>query len=409
MRIFKKILTGLVFCSLIFIAGNAFAQNNYGPGVTDTEIKIGNTSPYSGPASSYSTIGKAIDAYFNKVNTEGGINGRKINFISLDDGYSPPKTKEQYRKLIEKEKVFAIFQTLGTPTNSAVHRYVNQKKVPHLFLATGATKWSDPENFPWTIGWQPNYQVEGAVYGAYILKHHPEGKIAILYQNDDYGKDYVTGLKNGLGKKAESMIVATESYEATDPSIDSQIIKLKASGADIFFNVTTPKFSAQAIKKVHELEWQPLHILNSVSASIAAVLKPAGFEKSQGIISTSYLLDPHDPEHEKHEDILQWQEFMDQYYPNGDRKNTFNLYGYAVAQTLVHVLEKCGDDLTRENLMRQVTNINNLRVRGLSTGVLINTSPTDYNPVESMEMIQFQGEGFVRLGGVIKVGNDLNP
>ena len=409
MRKFIKLFTGLFFCSLIFTAGLTFAQKSYGPGVTDTEIKIGNTNPYSGPASAYSTIGKALNAYFDKVNAEGGINGRKINFISLDDGYSPPKTKEQYRKLIEKEEVLAIFQSLGTPTNSAVHRYVNQQKVPHLFLATGATKWSDPENFPWTIGWQPNYQVEGAVYGTYLLQNRPEGKIAILYQNDDYGKDYVTGLKNGLGDKAESMIVATESYEVTDPSIDSQIIKLKASGADIFFNVTTPKFSAQAIKKAHELEWQPLHLLNSVSASIAAVLKPAGFEKSQGIISTSYLLDPHDPEHAKHEDILHWQEFMDQYYPDGDRKNTFNLYGYAVAQTLVHVLEQCGDDLTRENLMRQATNIRNLRVRGLSMGVLINTSPTDYNPVESMEMIEFKGEGFVRLGGVIKVGNDLNP
>ena len=408
MKILKQMMISLVFCSLIFTVGNTFAQKDYAPGVSDIEIKIGNTNPYSGPASSYSTIGKAIKAYFDKVNAEGGINGRKINFISLDDGYSPPKTKEQFRKLIEKEEVFAIFQSLGTPTNSAVHRYINRKQVPHLFLATGAAKWADPENFPWTIGFQPDYQVEGAIFGSYLLQNHSNGKIAILYQNDDYGKDYVTGLKNGLGDKAESMIIAKESYEVTDPSIDSQIIKLKASGADIFYNVTIPKFSVQAIKKIYELQWKPVHLFNSVSNSIAGVLKPVGFEKSQGIISTRYLLDPNDPEHAQHEDILDWQEFMAQYYSNGDRKSPFNLYGYAVAQTLVHVLEKCGDNLTRENLMKQATNIKNLRVRGLSPGILITTTPTDYRPIESMELIQFKGDGYISLSGVIKGGNDLN-
>lgn len=398
----------LLFCVSIF-AFLAFASNAYAqwPGVTKTEIKIGNTNPYSGPASSYSTIGKSIKAYFDKINAEGGINGRQVKFISLDDGYSPPKTKEQFRKLVEKEKVSFIFQSLGTPTNSAVHRYINKKKVPHLFVATGATKWGDPENFPWTMGWQPNYQSEGAVYASYLLQFKPNAKIAILYQNDDYGKDYVKGLKDGLGDKANTMIVAEESYETTDPSIDSQIVKLKASGADTFYNVTIPKFAAQAIKKNYQLNWKPTHLLNSVSNSIAAVLRPVGFEKAQGIISTRYTMDPNDPEHEKTNDIIKWREFMDQYYPDGDRKSAFNLYGFAVGQTMAHVLRQAGDDLSRENIMKQAANIKDLEILGLAKGILINTSPTDYFPIESMEVIEFQGEGYKSLGAVVKGGNDL--
>ncbi len=406
MTILKRLSVCTAAFAFLFVASTLSAADM--PGVTDTEIKIGNTNPYSGPASSYSTIAKSINAYFNKVNDEGGINGRKLNFISLDDAYSPPKTKEQFRKLVEKDKVAFIFQSLGTPTNSAVHRYMNKKKVPHLFLATGAAKWGDPENFPWTMGWQPSYQAEGAVLANYVLQNHPNGKIAILFQNDDYGKDYVKGLKDGLGDKAKTMIVAEESYETSDPSVDSQVIKLKASGADIFYNVAIPKFAAQAIKKIHALEWKPVHLLNSVANGIASVLKPAGFDKTQGIISTRYILDPNDPEHEKLEGIIKWKAFMDEYYPEGDRKNAFNVLGYAVAQTMVHVLEKSGNDLSRENIMKQAANIKKLKVLGLTPGITISTSPTDFRPIESMEAIRFIGEGYQSVeGGVIKSGNDL--
>ncbi|MBF0277653.1 MAG: ABC transporter substrate-binding protein [SAR324 cluster bacterium] len=395
-----------IICAIGFVTLTAAISAAEMPGVTDKEIKIGNTMPYSGPASAYGTIGKAINAYFNKVNAEGGINGRSIRFISLDDGYSPPKTKEQIRKLVEKEKVLLVFQSLGTPTNAAVHSYLNKKRVPQLFVATGASKWSDPENFPWTMGWQPNYQTEGQIYGSYILKNHPDGKIGILYQNDDYGKDYMIGLKKGLGDRSNSMIVAEESYETTSPTIDSQIIKLKASGANIFFNVTTPKFAAQAIKKIFDFNWKPVHFLNNVSASVGAVLKPAGLEKSQGIISVSYYMDPTDPHYQNTEGMKRWQKFMADYFPEGNRKESLNMYGYLVAQTMVHVLKKCGDNLTRENVMKHAANIRNLKLDTLYEGIEVNTSPSDFRPVESMQPTVFKGESFVPLGEIVKSGND---
>ncbi len=382
-------------------AGAANAEKKYGPGVSDTEIKIGNTNPYSGPASSYGTIGKAIKAYFDKVNAEGGVNGRKIKFITLDDGYSPPKTKEQFRKLVEKEKVLLIFQSLGTPTNSAVHKYMNKKKVPHLFVATGATKWGQPKKFPWTMGWQPNYQTEGAVFANYLKINKPGAKVGILFQNDDYGKDYVKGFKDALGPLASKFIVAEESYEVTDPTVDSQVINLKASGADTFFNVAIPKFAAQAIRKAYDSGWKPLQLLNSVSASVSSVLKPAGFEKSNGVITTLYLKDPTDPAWKQDPEYLAWVKFMDTYYPSGDKDNSFNAYGYAVGHTLIQVLKQCGDNLTRANIMKEAANVRKLRVPMLLPGITISTSPEDFYPIESMQMQRFNGKEWERFGKTV--------
>src|SRR6187402_772048 len=313
----------------------AGAQKKYDPGASDTEIRVGNIMPYSGPASAYGTIGKAQAAYFRMINEQGGINGRKINFISYDDGYSPPKTVEQARKLVEGDEVLLIFQSLGTASNSAIQKYMNAKKVPQLFVATGATKWGDPKHFPWTMGWQPSYQAEGQIYAKYLLEKHPNAKIGILYQNDDYGKDYVKGMKDGLGAKAASMIVSEQPYETSDPTVDSQIVNLKASGADVFFNVTTPKFAAQAIKKSAEIGWKPLHLLNNVSNSVGSVLKPAGLEASKDVLSTGYLKDPTDPTWNDDAGKKEWLAFMDKYYPDGDKASSFTVYGYTVAQTLV--------------------------------------------------------------------------
>lgn len=396
----------------IFLSGILAVTFGFGSAATAAapeEILIGNTAPYSGPASVYSTIAKAIDAYFTKVNDEGGINGRKIKFHSLDDSYSPPKTKEQFRKLVEKEKVLLIFQSLGTAPNSAVRRYMNKKKVPQLFVATGAAKWNDPSNFPWTMGWQPNYEVESELYARWILKNRPKAKIGILSQNDDFGRDFLKGLRKGLGDRYDKMVVGTETFEPTDPTIDSQVIKLKAAGADLFLNVATPRTASQAIKKIYDLQWKPTHIIANVSSSIASVLKPAGFEKSQGLISTRYFLDPNSPTDEKTKGIKDWKAFMAKYYPKGDTSNAFNVYGYLVAQTMVHVLEKCGNDLSRENIMKQAANIKGLALDALIPGITINTSPTDYSPVESMELIEFKGENWVPgEGGVIRSGNDVN-
>ena len=404
MRRFKKTHQAILLAAataLVGVSNYATADKKYGPGVTDSEIKIGNTNPYSGPASAYSTIGKGINAYFDLVNASGGVNGRKLNFVTLDDGYSPPKTKEQFRKLIEREKVAFMFQSLGTPTNSAVHKYVNQKKVPHLFVATGATKWGQPEKFPWTMGWQPTYQTEGQIYAAYLLKTKPNAKVAILYQNDDYGKDYVKGLKDGLGTMAKTMVIAEESYEVTDPTVDSQIVNLKASGADTFFNVAIPKFAAQAIRKAYDIGWRPVHLLNSVSNSISSVLKPAGLEKSKGIITTIYLKDPTDAEWQEDPEYKDWVAWMDKWYPQGDKDSPFNVYAYAVAQTMVHVLENCGDDLTRENIMKQAASIKNLRPKMLLPGISISTSSSDFYPIEAMQMQTFDGSGWVRFGEII--------
>jgi branched-chain amino acid transport system substrate-binding protein len=383
---------------LAVAATPAAAQKKYDPGASDTEIKIGNINPYSGPASAYGTIGKAISAYFDKVNAEGGINGRKIKFITYDDGYSPPKAVEQARKLVESDEVLLIFQSLGTPSNTAIHKYMNAKKVPQLFVATGATKWGDPKNFPWTMGWQPNYQTEGRIYARYLLEKYPNGKIGILYQNDDYGKDYVKGLKDGLRDKIK--IVAELPYEPADPTVDSQIVNLKASGADIFYNVTTPKFAAQAIRKAAEIGWKPVHVLNSVSASVGSVLKPAGFQHSQGIITTSYLKDPTDPTWKDDAAMKEWRAFMAKYYPAGDLNTPFNVYGVLVAQTLVQVLKQCGNDLTRANVMKQAAGLKGLELGLLIPGIKINTSPTDFYPIEQMQMAEFKGESFHLFGPV---------
>jgi branched-chain amino acid transport system substrate-binding protein len=388
--------------TLALAATPALAQKGkYDIGATDTEIKIGNIMPYSGPASAYGVIGKTEAAYFNKINAEGGIKGRKINFISQDDGYSPPKTVEQARKLVESDEVLLVFNSLGTPPNSAIQKYMNTKKVPQLFVATGATKWNDPKDFPWTMGWQPSYQSESQIYAKYILKNHPNAKIAILYQNDDYGKDYVKGLKDGLGDKAASMIIAEESYEVTQPTIDSSIVKLKSLGADVFFDVTTPKFAAQAIKKMAEIEWKPTHFLNNVSISIGAVMKPAGFENGQGIISSIYLKDPTDPQWKDDPAVKAWNVFLDKYYPEANRADASVMYAYIVAQGLVHVLKNCGNDLTRENVMKQAASMKDYEPAGLLPGVKVNTSATDFAPLSQLQLMRFKGEGWERFGEII--------
>ena len=394
-------IASAAFALLAASSSGAFAQKKYDTGATDTEIKIGNIIPYSGPASSYGVIGKTEDAYFKKINAEGGINGRKINFISYDDGYSPPKTVEQARKLVESDEVLLIFNPLGTPPNSAIQKYMNSKKVPQLFVATGATKWNDPKEFPWTMGWQPNYQSESRIYAKYILKEKPDAKIAILYQNDDYGKDYIKGLRDGLGAKAASMIVAEESYEATQPTVDSSIVKLKSTGADIFFNISGPKFAAQAIKKMNEIEWKPLHILNNVSTSIGAVMKPAGFENAQGIISSAYLKDTSDPQWENDAGMKAFDEFLARYYPEGNRVDASVLYGYTVAQGLVHVLKACGDDLTRENIMKQAASIKGLELGGLLPGIKVTTSATDFAPISQLQLMKFNGDKWDLFGEII--------
>jgi branched-chain amino acid transport system substrate-binding protein len=379
----------------------ALAQKKYDIGATDTEIKIGNIVPYSGPASAYGVIGSTEAAYFKKINAEGGINGRKINFISYDDGYSPPKTVEQARKLVESDEVLLIFNPLGTPPNSAIQKYMNAKKVPQLFVATGATKWNDPKEFPWTMGWQPNYQSESRIYAKYLLKEKPNAKIAVLYQNDDYGKDYLKGLKDGLGAKGATMIVAEESYETTEPSIDNHIVKLKSTGADVFFNVTTPKFAAQAIKKMSEIEWKPLHLLNNVSSSIGSVMKPAGFEASQNIISSSYLKDTSDPQWKNDPGMKEFDEFLTKYFPEGNRIDASVMYAYTVAQGLVHVLKACGDNLTRENVMKQAASIRDLELGGLLPGIKVNTSASDFAPISQLQLERFKGEKWDLFGDVI--------
>jgi branched-chain amino acid transport system substrate-binding protein len=402
----KNRMTLLTVAALGFAvaATPALAQKKYDPGASDSEIKIGNINPYSGPASAYGLIGKTIGAYFNKVNAEGGINGRKINYISYDDGYSPPKAVEQARKLVESDEVLLIFQSLGTPSNSAIHKYMNAKKVPQLFVATGATKWGDPKNFPWTMGWQPNYQSEGRIYAKYLLDNHPNGKIGILYQNDDYGKDYVKGMKDGLGAKAATMIVSEQPYETSDPTVDSQVINLKASGADVFFNVTTPKFAAQAIRKAHELGWKPVHLLNNVSNSVGSVLKPAGFDAAKDVLTTAYFKDPTDPTWKDDAAYKKWAEFMGKYFADGDKSSSFTVYGYAVAQTLVQVLKQCGNDLTRENVMKQAANLKNVEIDMLLPGINVNTGTSDFFPIEQMQMMRFNGQRWELFGPVLNGG-----
>ena len=382
-------------------ASSAYAQKKYDPGATDTEIKIGQTVPFSGPASAYATIGKAQAAYFNMINAQGGVNGRKINLIQYDDAYSPPKAVEQVRKLVESDEVLLTFQIIGTPSNAAVQKYLNTKKVPQLFAATGASKFTDPKNFPWTLGFNPNYFVEGRIYGQYILKEYPNAKVGVLYQNDDLGKDYLNGIKSGLGDKAATMIVAEASYEVSDPTIDSQILKIKSAGADLFFSASTPKFAAQAIKKNAELGWKPVHILDINATSVGAVMQPAGLEASKGVISVNYGKDPLDPTWKDDPGMKRYFEFMAKYYPEGDKNSSFNSYGYGTAQLMVHVLKQCGDDLTRENVLKQATNLKNVQLDLALPGILGNTTPNDYRVNKQLQMMKFNGERWELFGPII--------
>jgi len=379
----------------------ALAQKKYDPGVSDTEIKIGNVEAYSGPASAYGVIGKTEDAYFKMINDQGGINGRKINFISYDDGYSPPRTVEQIRKLIESDEVFLVFNALGTPTQTAVQKYQNAKKVPQLFLATGASKWNDPKDFPWTMGFQPSYRVEARIFAKYILKEKPNAKVAIFYANDDFGKDYVAGIKEIFGDKAKSLIVAEESYETTEPSIDSHIVKLKDTGADVFVNISTPKFAAQAIKKMAELGWKPMHLMTDVSISIGAVMKPAGLDASEGVLSAGYLKDASDPQWKDDAGMKKFMAFIEKYMPGADISDLNLVYGYAAAQTMVQVLTQAGDNLTRENVMKQAASLKGFAPDTLITGITINTSATDFAPIEQLKMMQFKGGKWDLFGDII--------
>jgi branched-chain amino acid transport system substrate-binding protein len=381
----------------IAIASPASAQKKYDPGATDTEIKIGNIMPYSGPASAYATIGKTEAAYFNKINAEGGINGRKINFVTYDDGYSPPKTVEQARRLVESDEVLLVFNPLGTPGNTAIQKYMNAKKVPQIFVSTGAAKWNDPKNFPWTMGWQPSYQVEARIYAAYILKNHPGKTVGVLYQNDDFGKDYLIGLREGLGDQAGKLIVVESSYETSSPTVDSQVVQIKGANPDIFVNITTPKFAAQAIKKIGELKWIPIHFLTNVSASVGGVMKPAGYENDQGILSAAYMKDPKDEQWKNDAAMNEWRAFMTKWYPEGDQEDGATVVGYGVAQGIVQVLKQCKDDLTRENIMKQAANLN-FEIGIYLPGTKIRTSPTDFAPIEQLQMMRFKGESWELFG-----------
>jgi ABC-type branched-subunit amino acid transport system substrate-binding protein len=385
---------------LIAAMGSATAQKKYDTGATDIEIKIGNIIPYSGPASAYGVVGKAMEGYFKKINDEGGINGRKVNFISYDDAYSPPKAVEQTRKLVESDEVLLVFGALGTPSNSAIQKYMNARKVPHLFLATGATKWNDPKAFPWTMGWLPSYQREGRIYAKYLLKEKPDAKIAVLYQNDDFGKDYLKGIQDGLGAK-KAMIIAEESYELSEPTIDSHIVKLKSLTPDVLVVFTTPKFGAQTIKKVGELGWKPTIIIANVSASTATVMKPAGFDNAQGVISASYAKDASDPQWNDDPGMKEFKAFLAKYVPEANVADSSALTGYNMAQTMTALLKQCGDDLTRANVMKQAASIKDLQQGGLLPGIRINTSPTDFSPIEQLQLMRFKGERWELFGGVV--------
>jgi len=397
---FRTLLATLGLSGLIIAAAlaPANAQNKYDPGVTDTEIKIGNINPYSGPASAYGTTGRTEAAYFRKINAEGGINGRKINFISYDDAYSPPKAVEQARKLVESDEVLLIFSSAGTPSNTAIQKYMNAKRVPQLFVQSGATKWNDPQNFPWSMGWSPNYQNEARIYARYILREKPNARIAVIYQNDDYGKDYLKGLKDGLGDKATSMIVAEDAYEVAEPTIDSHVVKMKSLNADVFVDITTAKFAAQAIRKAAEIGWKPLHFLNNVSTSIGAVIKPAGFENAQGIISVAYLMDALDPQWKDDPGMKAFDDFLAKNFPGGNRADSLVMTGFNMAQTLVQVLKQCGDNLTRANVMKQAENLKDFRTTNLLPGITINTNPIDFAPIKQVQLRRFNGERWELFG-----------
>jgi ABC-type branched-subunit amino acid transport system substrate-binding protein len=395
----RSILAAAPAAALAFKAWPARAKE-YGPGVTDSEIKIGNTVPYSGPGSSYGTIGKAQTAYYKMLNEQGGINGRQVNFISYDDAYTPPKTVEMTRKLVEQDGVLLIESPLGTPTSSAVWQYMNQKKVPQLFIASGASKWNDPKGHPWTMGWQPNYQSEGHIYAAYVLQQKPDGKIGVLFQNDDFGKDYLKGVKDGLGSKA-AMIVNEAPYETTDPTVDSLIVAMKGAGCDVLINCGIPKFAAQAIRKAAEIDWKPLHVLSSVGNSVGAALKPAGFENAKDIVSDFYIKDPTDPAWKDDQGRKDWIVFMDKYYPDGDKTDAGNVVGYSQAQTVAQVLTQCGDTLTRENVMKQAASLKDFVLPMILPGIKLNTTPTDFAPMKQVQMARFTGERWELFGSLL--------
>ncbi|MBI5262290.1 MAG: ABC transporter substrate-binding protein [Bradyrhizobium sp.] len=395
---YAAISTALVL--LAATGGNALAQKKYDSGASDSEIKIGNIMPYSGPASAYGVIGKTEAAYFRKINAEGGINGRKINFISYDDAYSPPKTVEQARKLVESDEVLVIFNSLGTTPNGAIRKYMNSNKVPQLFVASGASKWNEPKEFPWTMGWQPSYQSEARIYAKFLMQEKPDAKIGVLYQNDDFGRDYLKGLKDGLGAKA-AMIVGEESYETSEPAIDGHVVKLKATGANVFISITTPKFAAQAMKKIAEIDWRPLQIVSNVSASVGGVIEPAGFENAQGLLSAAYAKDGADPRWDDDPGMKNFLEFLEKYYPEGNKIDGAVVYGYGAAQTMVKVLQMCGDDLTRENVMRQAANLKAFAPDTLLPGITINTSATDFAPIEQLQMMRFKGRKWELFGNII--------
>jgi len=401
MRVKQTIMSGLCAAVLILAGGSVYAAGQYGPGVTDTEIKIGNTNPYSGPASSYGINGKVHAAYFAMINEKGGINGRKINYISRDDSYSPPKTVEQVRQLVEQDQVFVLFGTLGTPPNMAIHDYLNENKVPQLFVATGADQWNDPKHFPWTMMWLPSYGIESHIYANYILKNLPNAKIAVLYQNDDYGKDYLNGLRAGLGDKAAKMIVATQSYETTDPTVDSQVVALQGSGADVLLTAAIPKFAAQTVRKVYDIGWRPTHFLNSVGNSVGTVMKPAGLEKGIGVISATHIKDPTDPQWQNMPEYKEWLAFMNKYGLSGSITDVQSVAGYSYAQTMVEVLKMCGDNLTRENVMKQAASLHDLKLPMLLPGITLNTSANDFDPIKQMQLQKFDGTTWQLFGDVL--------
>jgi len=396
----RTFVAGASAAALLTGRGVAFAQKKYSDGATDTEIKIGHTNPYSGPASSYGVIGKTLQAYWKSVNEAGGINGRKINFISLDDGYSPPKTVECIRQLVEQDKVLCTFNTLGTPCNTAIHKYMNQKKVPMLYVATGASKWGDPKNFPWTMGFQPDYHTEGVIYAKHVLANVKDAKIAVLMQNDDFGKDYWNGFKECLGKD-ENKVVKHVSYETTDPTVDSQVIQLKDAGANVFFVIAIPKFAAQAMRKAGEIGWKPAIYLNNVSSSVASAMKPAGFENVQGVITALYLMDPTDKQFDSHPDMKTWVDWMKKSNPGASLQDASNVFAYSVASLMHETLKKCGDDLTRENVMRQAANFQKFKLPLLLPGITVNTSPTDFYPLQAVQLSRFKGETWDLFGDVM--------
>jgi branched-chain amino acid transport system substrate-binding protein len=397
----RIIVASLSATGLLLATALASAAGEYGPGASDTEVKIGNTMPYSGPASAYGIIGKTEAAYFTMINEQGGTNGRKINFISRDDGYSPPKTVELVRKMVEQDQVLFLFSTLGTPTNTAIHSYLNDNKVPQLFAATGADQWNDPKHFPWTMGLIPSYGTEAHIYTHYILKHLPNAKIAVLYQNDDFGKDYLNGLRDGLGDKAAKMIVATQSYETTDPTVDSQVVALQGSGADVLLTVAIPKFAAQAIRKVYDIGWKPTHFLTSVSNSVGTVMKSAGLEKGVGIISAAFAKDPTDPQWEGTPEYKEWLAFMKKYNSSANLGDVQGAIGYTYAQTMVAVLKACGNNLTRENVMKQAASLHDVAMPMLLPGVTLSTSATDFAPIKRMQLERFDGATWQLFGEVI--------